>query len=167
MTTGDALFHRRTCYYGLWSRDWDKNVLMLDLSPPDVNWWIIEMSLSFWRHPLTSMFWLNYSCTRSRFLQQSSNVIQREVWLCFSALSGIRSPARVLVVTGLSLGAGDFLSSQSYTSLTERGTQSSACLTRLTWLFSSTTVIFWTFSISLNSLGNLIYVFFKWLFIHS
>ncbi len=42
--TGDALFHWRTCYYGLWTLCiLVKNVLMLDLfhllSSPDVNWW--------------------------------------------------------------------------------------------------------------------------------
>ncbi len=166
MTTGDALFHRRTCYYGLWSRDWDKNVLMLDLSPPDVNWWIIEMSLSFWRHPLTSMFWLNYSCTRSRFLQQSSNVIQREVWLCFSALSGIRSPARVLVVTGLSLGREIFCP-HNHTHHWQKEEHNPLRV----WhgshdcFFHNSHIL--NIQHLLNSLGNLIYVFFKWLFIHS
>ncbi len=42
-TTGDALFHWRKSYYGLWTHILVKNVLMLDLfqllSSPDVNWW--------------------------------------------------------------------------------------------------------------------------------
>ncbi len=54
-TTWDGLFHWRKSYYGLWTRIWVKNILMLDLSQllssPDVNWWtgvvwIIVMFLS-------------------------------------------------------------------------------------------------------------------------
>ncbi len=55
-TTGDGLFHWRKCYYGLWTRNLVKNILMVDLlfpllSSQDVDWWtgvvwIIVMFLS-------------------------------------------------------------------------------------------------------------------------
>ncbi len=42
-TTGDALYHWRKRYCGLWTHIWVKNILMLALfqllSSPDVNWW--------------------------------------------------------------------------------------------------------------------------------
>ncbi len=81
-TTGDALFHWRTCYYGLWTQCiLVKNVLMMDLfqrlSSPDVNWWTgvvwitcdVFIRLSFWRHPFTAEHPLLRHWCRDAFLQ--------------------------------------------------------------------------------------------------
>ncbi len=82
MKTGDALFHWRKSYYGLWT-----HILMLDLfqllSSPDVNWWtgVVWITcgllwcfyqlfgLSFWRHPFTAEHPLLRHWCRDTFLQ--------------------------------------------------------------------------------------------------
>ncbi len=66
------LFHWRKLYYGLWTRIWVKNILVMDLfqllASQGINWWTgVEWTtcgllwcfyqlfgLSFWRHPFTA-----------------------------------------------------------------------------------------------------------------
>ncbi len=70
--------HWRKRFYGLWTRIWVQNVLMLDLfqllSSPDVKWWTVDycdvfIRLSFWRHPFTAEHPLLRHWCNATFLQ--------------------------------------------------------------------------------------------------